>query len=212
LDLRERKWQEAGGKNCIMQSFTIQMRCGYEVPGMILLQACLYTYSLLRGVTFEVLPLSSYALSPTILPLLETFVELLLCNCFQCHYHFFWVSSVSWSLCPFKADFIFGNSQKSFKAKSGEQYEYSISVIDFWARNCLTVPCVLEHCHGGESTCWAKVQAFSTNVIASLSKFSYIVVWYCGWLLLSSSSMFLWPALNCLCHLKTLDFFIASPH
>jgi hypothetical protein len=49
-------------------------RRGYEVPGMILLQASyLYTYSLLRGVTFEVLPFSSYALSPTMLPLLETF-------------------------------------------------------------------------------------------------------------------------------------------
>jgi hypothetical protein len=49
------------------------MRCGYEVPGMILLQAYLFTYSLLRGVTFEVPLLSNYALSPTVLPLLETF-------------------------------------------------------------------------------------------------------------------------------------------
>jgi hypothetical protein len=36
----------------------------YDVPGMILL----YTYSLLRGVTFEVLPFDSYALSPMMLP------------------------------------------------------------------------------------------------------------------------------------------------
>jgi len=49
------------------------VRCDCEVPGMILLQAYLYTYSLLRGVTFEVLPLSSYALSPMMLPVLETF-------------------------------------------------------------------------------------------------------------------------------------------
>jgi len=42
------------------------MRCGYEVPGMTSLQVYLYTYSLLREVTFEVLPLSSYALSPTV--------------------------------------------------------------------------------------------------------------------------------------------------
>jgi len=39
------------------------MRCGYEIPGMILLEAYLYTYSLLTWVIFEVLPLSSYALS-----------------------------------------------------------------------------------------------------------------------------------------------------
>jgi hypothetical protein len=46
-----------------MVSFT---RCGYEVP---------------------VLPLSSYALSPTMMPLLETFLKLLLWNSFQCHRH-----------------------------------------------------------------------------------------------------------------------------
>jgi hypothetical protein len=56
---------------------------------MILLQAYLYThtYTLLRGVTFRVLPLSSYALSPTMLPLVETFLELLLWKSFQCHCH-----------------------------------------------------------------------------------------------------------------------------
>jgi hypothetical protein len=38
--------------------------------------------------TFEVLPLSSYAINPKMLPLLETFLELLLWNIFQCHRHF----------------------------------------------------------------------------------------------------------------------------
>jgi len=47
-------------------------RCGYEVPGMI------FIASLLRGVTFKVLLLSSYVLSPTMLPLLETFLGFLL--------------------------------------------------------------------------------------------------------------------------------------
>jgi len=41
---------------------------------MFLLQGYLYTLQHTeRGVNFEVLPLSSYALSPTMLPLLETF-------------------------------------------------------------------------------------------------------------------------------------------
>jgi len=48
------------------------MKCGYEVPGTILLQAYLYTYILLRGVTFKVLPLSSYALNPIMLTLLNS--------------------------------------------------------------------------------------------------------------------------------------------
>jgi hypothetical protein len=38
-----------------LASPVICMRCGYEVPGMILLQAYLYTYSLLTRVTFKVL-------------------------------------------------------------------------------------------------------------------------------------------------------------
>jgi hypothetical protein len=59
---------------------TMYMRCGYEVPGMVLLQAYLHTYSLLRGVTFKVLPFSSYAFSPKMLLLLETVLELLLLN------------------------------------------------------------------------------------------------------------------------------------
>jgi len=57
--------------------------------------AYLYTCSLLRGFNFKVLPLSSYALSPMMLPLLETFLELLLWNSFQCHCHIFWMPSIS---------------------------------------------------------------------------------------------------------------------
>jgi hypothetical protein len=64
-----KKWQKAG-EDCIMRDFITYMMCGYEVPR----QAYLHTYSLLRGVTFKVLPLSSYAHSP----MLETFFKLLL--------------------------------------------------------------------------------------------------------------------------------------
>jgi hypothetical protein len=65
--------------------------CDYEVPGMILLQAYLYTYSLRREVTFKVPPLSSYASSPVMLPLLQTFLEILLWNSFQFHLHIFYI-------------------------------------------------------------------------------------------------------------------------
>jgi len=47
---------------------------------MILLQAHLHTYSLLSGITFKVLPWSSCALSPPMLLLTETILELLLWN------------------------------------------------------------------------------------------------------------------------------------
>jgi hypothetical protein len=92
------------------------MRCGCEVPGVILLHPYLYTYSLLRGIAFKVFPLSSYAVSPMMLPQLETFLELLLWNSSQCHHHFI-SAMISLSL---KADLIFANSQKLFGAKSGE--------------------------------------------------------------------------------------------
>jgi hypothetical protein len=53
-------------------------KCGYKVTGIVLFQAShLYTHSLLRGVTFGVTPLSSYALSPAMLSLM-TFLEFLL--------------------------------------------------------------------------------------------------------------------------------------
>jgi len=48
-----------------------------------------YTHSLLRGVTFEALPLSSCALSPTMLPQLKKVLELMLWNNFQCLRHIF---------------------------------------------------------------------------------------------------------------------------
>jgi len=40
---------------------------------MILLQSYLYTYSLLSGVNFQVISLSTYALSIMMLPMVETF-------------------------------------------------------------------------------------------------------------------------------------------
>jgi len=43
-------------------------RCGYDIRGVILSQAYIHNYNLQRAVNFEVLPLSSYALSPKMLP------------------------------------------------------------------------------------------------------------------------------------------------
>jgi hypothetical protein len=50
---------------------------------------------------------------------------------------FYWMSSVSWNLYLFRADFIFENSHKSFEIKSGEQGGCSISVIDFLGQKLL---------------------------------------------------------------------------
>jgi hypothetical protein len=53
-------------------------------------------------------------------------------------FSFFWGASISGNVRPFQADLIFGNSQKSFRAKSGEQGGCSISVTDLWVRNFST--------------------------------------------------------------------------
>jgi len=59
----------------------------------------LYLYfTLLRGVTFKEHPLINYALSPTMLPLLETFLNTLLWNSFQCHCPFSFVFGILKSL------------------------------------------------------------------------------------------------------------------
>jgi len=106
-------YQRNGTSLCVSKLGLIRRicsRCGYGAPGMFLLQAYPYTYSLLRGVTFEVLTFSSYARSPTMLPLLKIFLDLLLWNSFQCNRHtvldVFSILKSSF----FKADFTFGNS------------------------------------------------------------------------------------------------------
>jgi hypothetical protein len=72
---------------------------------------------------------------------------------------FFCMFSIYWNLRSFKADFIFGNSQKSFTAKLGGQGRCSISVI--WPQTAWhRAPCEIEPCHGGESIRWAEVHAF----------------------------------------------------
>jgi len=143
---------------------------------------------------------------------------------------FFRMSSISWNLGPFKADFIFGNSQKLFKSKSGDQSGYSISVTDFWVRNCST-----ESILWAGALSWWRIQLLgqTSGLCHCLSKFSCTVtalilkhvskcitlhtfstlssvLWDCGWPLLSSST-FLQPSLNYSCHSKMFDFFIPSP-
>jgi len=127
-----------------------------------------------RG-TFEGHPLSSYTLSPMMLPLLEIFLELLLWSSLQWHYSF--MCSLSLNLRPSKQTLTFGNSQMSLGSKSGEHGGCSISVIDFLARNCLTAPCELELCHG-----WTKVHAiFDTQLQVTISVFPHNQL---GWLAL----------------------------
>jgi hypothetical protein len=120
------------------------------------LQTCMYINSLMRWVTFVGLPLSSYALSPTRLPATVGNFAVEQLSVPSSH---FWMSSTYRNLRPRRRT-IFANSHKSFGAKSREKGGCSTSLIDFWVRNCLTALCELEHCHGGESNRWAKVQAF----------------------------------------------------
>jgi len=91
-----------------------------------------YTYSLLRGVTFKILPLSSYILSLMMLPLLETFLELLLWNSYQCYYHIICMSSIPRNLRTFKADVTFGNSHKSFHFSNRSESALWAAALLWW--------------------------------------------------------------------------------
>jgi hypothetical protein len=100
-------------------------------------------------------------------PLLETFLELLLCNGVQCCRYIIWMS-LSWNLCPFKEDFIFRNNHKSFGVKSVEKGGCSISVIDFWARNCLT-----ESALWAGALPWWRIKSLGQSSVLSLLTVSY---------------------------------------
>jgi hypothetical protein len=68
---------------------------------------------------------------------LETFLNSCCGTAFSAVVTFFLTSSIPWNLRLFKADFVFGNSRKSFAAKSGEKDGRFISVIDFWGHKLL---------------------------------------------------------------------------
>jgi hypothetical protein len=109
----------------------VTTRCVYEVPGMNLFEASYqYTHSILRGVTFKVVPLSRCAISPQV----QIFLENLLWNIFQWLCNILEYSEIFVTLWQL----IFGNSQKSFGTKSEDYGVCFISVIDFLVRNCLT--------------------------------------------------------------------------
>jgi len=135
-------------------------------------------------------------------------------------FFFFLESSVSWNLPPFKADFISENRQNSFRAKSGKYGGCSITIINFWHRNCWDwVPCELEHFRGGEFS-WAKVQAFfysQLQVTASLFPCKNEFEVNRSFDIQESDEhcficdFYMRPCLNHLCHSKSLYCFAASP-
>jgi hypothetical protein len=125
---------------------------------MISLQAYLYTYSLLRGVTFKVLPLNIYALSPIILPLFEKLLAPPLWHSFQLFFFFFFFLHVNRNLCPFKVDFVM-ETKAIWSQISGIGWVFHLSNIFLGQKLFDKAPCELEH-HGGKSNCLAKVKAF----------------------------------------------------
>jgi len=73
-----------------------------------------FNQSVLIAVTLSDLPLNTYSINPTMLPLLEMFPEPMLWNTFQCLRHTLSMSLIFWNLRYLKAVFIFGNSWDSF--------------------------------------------------------------------------------------------------
>jgi len=217
------------------QRYRIVGSAAMTFPEWFLLQAYLYAYSLLRGVIFEVLPLHSCALSSTMLPLLETFLEFLLWNSFQWHRHIFCMSSVSWNLHPFKADFSLETSES--RVSSPVIIFDRILLLNWFERSAHTSTrrcfCSSVNSRGAAFTETFLMTKFSSATCLAVCKFSYTAM---GLILkrpsecvrfrtfstfpsvlrdlgrlLSSSSTFFRPSLSRLYHSETPDFFIAFP-
>jgi len=75
----------------IAETYSRSTRYCYEVLGMILLQAYLCNYSFRDGSPSKYSPVSAYAISPTMLPLLETIFEILLWKTFSALVPFFFL-------------------------------------------------------------------------------------------------------------------------
>jgi hypothetical protein len=106
------------------------------------------------------------------LPLLETFLELLIWNIFQCCRHVFWMSSVSWNLCPFKILHFWKQPEVMRSQIRGLGWVFHFNKR-FLARNCLTA-CELEN-YSRAYNHWARVQAFfyaQLHVTTSVFPFS----------------------------------------
>jgi len=97
------------------------------------------------------------------LPLFETFLELLMWNRCQCRRHMFRCQHPE-IVVPLEAEFICGNSQKSIGAKSVKQGGRSISVTNCWARNCWTKSPLRAGAQAAGESNRAKIQAFSLFV------------------------------------------------
>jgi len=132
--------------------------CGYEVPGMILFQAYLYNYSLLRGNHFRSNPLSplpaTMLLAQRSCHFWKQFLQLPQCISFQRRCHIFLMFQYHEILVPWRQVLFFGNGRKTLGAKSGEWGGCSILVISFWARKCLT-----ESALWFEALSWCRIQS-----------------------------------------------------
>jgi len=108
--------------------------CDYEVSGVILFQAYPYNYSLLKGVTFNVLPLSNYALNQMLLRLMK--------KKFGTRKYLSVPSSLSFlnvfitmKFSTFLSRLHFWKQPQVIRSQIREQSGYYTSVTDLWFRN-----------------------------------------------------------------------------
>jgi len=100
-------------------------------------------------------------LLPTMLPLLETFLDLLLWSSFQCSRRIFWYLQYLEIFITLSHTLFSEKSLKLLGSISGEYDGYSFSVINFWARNSLTEMVLWAGALlWWETKRWGKLQAF----------------------------------------------------
>jgi hypothetical protein len=128
---------------------------------MILLQASfLYTHSLLRGVTFELLPFSSYVLTPTMLPATVGNVSVTRIGeqLSVLSSHFFWdIFNILKSLIPLRHTLFLEIARSYSEPIQGNRVNF-FSVIDLWVINCLT-----ESSLWTAALSWCRIQSLGQN-------------------------------------------------
>jgi hypothetical protein len=144
--------------------------CGYEVLGIILFQAFLNSHSLLRGITFKLLPLRKYVLSPTMLSPLETFLELLLWNSFQRRRHI--------SLDVFSIQVLFlETTRRHSEPNQGNRVRVPFQLSTFGPETfSQRAPFELEHRYGGETNRWSKFQALFYTQLRIMVQYFHIII------------------------------------
>ena len=143
-------------QKCFVCTWLVQ-----KVSGLTTVHEVDKAYGVLTLIVFNIVPLRSYTLRPTFVPLLETFCELLFGMSNSVFVEFLLMFSVVSNRCPFRTFLNLGKRKKSHGLRSGEYGSCCNWAVPCLSKNCCTrcevCVCVWAHCHGAGSSCHSAI-------------------------------------------------------